>query len=224
MSKTKAIVASYIGVLAFASLVFLGAGRLVYWQGLLYVALSLVGATLSHVLVPAGSQITANRAREARGGQKWDRRLLGVHSIVTVVTFVTAGLDSGRFGWSGGVPLGVTVAGGALMLAGQLVFALAKRENEFFSSTVRIQTERDHQVCDAGLYAFVRHPGYLGMVVSQLAFPLVMGSYWAFIPAALGAAILVVRTRLEDRFLNSELPGYQEYAVRTRWRLVPGVF
>ena len=224
MGRTKAIVASYVGVLVYAGLVFLGAWRLVYWQGLLYVALALAGTTLSHLLVPAGSELTANRAREAGAGEAWDRRLLGALFIVNVVMFVAAGLDSGRFGWSGRVPPAVTVAGAALMLAGQAVFALAKRQNEFFSSTVRIQAERGHRVCDAGLYARVRHPGYLGMLSSLVAFPLVMGSYWAFVPALAGAALLVRRTALEDRFLIERLPGYADYARATRWRLVPGVY
>ena len=224
MDKAKAIIASYVGILVFASFVFLGAWKLFYWQGLLYVVLALVGATLSHVLVPAGAQITAQRAREANAGQPWDRRLLGAMALVNVITFVVAGLDSGRFGWSGSVPLAVTVVGATIMVAGQTVFAVAKRENEFFSSTVRIQSERGHRVCDTGLYRFVRHPGYLGMLTSQLAFPLVMGSWWALVPTLLAAALLVVRTVLEDRFLMRELNGYSDYAARTRWRLVPGVF
>jgi hypothetical protein len=136
MDKAKAIIASYLGVLVYASLVFLGAGKLVYWQGILYVVLALAGTTLSHVLVPAGSQITANRAREANAGQAWDRQLLGACFLVNVIMFVVAGLDSGRFGWSGSVPLAVTVAGVAVMVAGQTVFAFAKRQNGFFSSTV----------------------------------------------------------------------------------------
>jgi protein-S-isoprenylcysteine O-methyltransferase Ste14 len=224
VDKAKAIIASYIGVLVYASLVFLGAWKLVYWQGILYVMLAMGGATLSHILVPAGSEITANRAREANAGQTWDRRLLGTYFLVNVLTFVVAGLDSGRFGWSGSVPLTVTVGGAVVMLAGQTVFAVAKRENEFFSSTVRIQTERGHRVRDTGLYRFVRHPGCLGMLISLLAFPLVMNSYWAFVPALLAAALLVARTVLEDRFLMRELEGYSDYAVQTSWRLVAGLF
>ncbi len=224
MGRTKAIIASYVGILVYAGLVFLGAGKFGYWQGILYVALALVGATLSHVLVPRGSEITANRAREANAGQTWDRRLLGAMSLVNIVTFVVAGLDSGRFGWSGSVPIAVTIAGAVLMVAGQTLFAVAKRENEFFSSTVRVQAERGHRVCDTGLYRVVRHPGYLGMLLSLLAFPLVMNAYWSFLPALFAAALLVARTVLEDRFLMRELPGYADYAARTKWRLVPGVF
>ena len=222
MGNTKAIVSSYVGVLLYAGLVFVGAGKIVYWQGAVYVALAVVGVTVSHLLVPRGSTITTDRANQARAGRDWDRRLLGAFFLVNAVTFLVAGLDSGRFGWTGGVPIGVTIAGAALMFLGQVLFALAKRENAFFSSTVRIQTERGHQVCDTGLYRFVRHPGYLGMLMSLLAFPLVMNWYWAFIPASIGAALLVGRTVLEDRVLIEELPGYADYSSKTRWRLIPG--
>jgi len=222
--KARAIVASYVGVLLYAALVFLGAGKIAYWQGLLYVALALVGTTLSHILVPAASTITADRFREAQAGRDWDRQLLRWFFLINVVTFLTAGLDSGRFGWTGYVPLIVTVTGVVLMLSGQVLFAVAKRENAFFSSTVRIQTERGHRVCDTGLYRFVRHPGYLGMLMSLLAFPLVLNSYWALVPAGVGAALLVIRTILEDRFLVEELPGYKDYADRTRWKLIPVLF
>ena len=224
MKQAKAIIASYIGVLVYASLVFLGAWRLLYWQGMLYVVLALAGVTMSHILVPKDSSITTNRAREAQAGQIWDKRLLGAIFLVNVVTFLVAGLDSGRFGWSGSVPLAVTIAGVAVMVAGQVVFAVAKRENEFFSSTVRIQMERGHRVCNSGLYRYARHPGYLGMLMSMLAFPLVLNSYWALLPAVIAAALLVARALFEDRFLTRELPGYSDYAARTKWLLVPEVF
>jgi protein-S-isoprenylcysteine O-methyltransferase Ste14 len=224
VSRYRAILASYLGVLFFAAFVFLGAWNLAYWQGLLYVVLALTGVTLNHLLMRKGSDITVERARHAGSGESWDKRILGVYFVVTIAAFVTAGLDSGRFGWSGQVPLGVTVAGVILMLLGQVVFALAMRENEFFSSTVRLQPERGHHVCDTGLYRFVRHPGYLGMLISLLAFPLVMGSYWAFIPVFFGVVLLTARTLLEDRLLLRGLPGYADYAAKTRWRLVPLVF
>lgn len=222
--KSKAIIASYVGVLFFAGLLFLAAGRIAYWQGLLYLVVSLAGATLSHLLVPAGSTITVDRVRDAEAGQPWDKQLLKAYFLVNIVTFLIAGLDSGRFRWTRDVPMAVCVAGVIFMLLGQILFAVAKRENAFFSSTVRLQTERGHQVCDTGVYRVVRHPGYVGMLLSQLAFPLVLTAYRAFIPAALGAALLVARTVLEDRFLIDALPGYAEYANRARNRLLPGLF
>ncbi len=224
MSKSRAILASYVGVLAYSAFIFLGAWKLLYWQGLLYVVVALMGVTLNHLTVRKDSDITVERASRVREGEAWDRRILGAIFVVSVVMFVTAGLDSGRFGWSGEVPLAVTGAGVALMLAGQILFALAKRENDFFSSTAAIQAERGHRVCATGPYRVVRHPGYLGMLMSLLAFPLVLQSYWAFIPAGAGALLLIVRTLLEERFLREGLPGYGHYTETTRWRLVPGVF
>jgi protein-S-isoprenylcysteine O-methyltransferase Ste14 len=224
MTKTRAVFAAYFGILFFAAFVFVGSWRLDYWQGRLYVLLALVGVTLNQLIQRKGSDLVLERARGARAGEGWDKKLLGIYSLLTVITFVTAGLDSGRFGWSGPVPVGVTIGGVLLMLAGQVIFALAMRENEFFSSTARIQTDRGHRVCESGLYRIIRHPGYFGMMLSLLAFPLVLGSYWSFIPVSLGTATLVVRTVLEDGMLLRGLQGYGDYARRTRWRLIPGLF
>lgn len=224
MSRLRAVVASYVGVLVFAAFIFLAAGKLLYWQGLLYVAVALVGTTFNHLLEKPGSTLTAERAARARSGEPWDKKLLGLLFLVNLATFVVAGLDSGRFGWTPQPPLAVTAGGVVLMLAGQLLFAFAKRENAAFTSTVRILDEREHHVCDRGPYRYVRHPGYLGMLLSLLAFPLVLGSGWAMLPTLVGAALLVMRTRLEDRFLTEKLPGYAAYAAQTRWKLLPGVY
>ena len=96
--------------------------------------------------------------------------------------------------------------------------------NKFAEITVRIQTERGHKVVDTGPYAIVRHPFYVGAFLWIAGIPLSLGSYWALIPAAITVLVVVVRTALEDRTLQSELPGYKEYAARVRYRLVPGVW
>lgn len=224
MNRSRAVVSAYVGVLFFDVFVFLGAGTLAYRQGWLYVVLSLVGVTLNQVLLPKGSDVAAERARTAGAGESWDKRLLGAYFAFSIVLFVTAGLDSGRFGWTGPLPVAVPIAGVVLMVAGQVLFALSMRANAFFSGTVRLQPERGQHVVDTGPYRFVRHPGYLGMAASLLAFPLVMESAWALLPAFAGLVLLLVRTLLEDRMLQAGLPGYVEYAKRTRYRLVPGIF
>jgi protein-S-isoprenylcysteine O-methyltransferase Ste14 len=79
-------------------------------------------------------------------------------------------------------------------------------------------------VVSAGPYAVVRHPGYSGALLFSLASPAALGSVWALLPAVLTAAVLVLRTALEDRTLQKELAGYAEYAARVRWRLAPGLW
>ena len=91
--------------------------------------------------------------------------------------------------------------------------------NAYFSTVVRIQSERGHTVCRTGPYRYVRHPGYVGFTLQTLGMPFLLGSLWALLPAIAGAAAMVVRTVYEDRMLHAELPGYQEYAREVRYRL-----
>lgn len=100
----------------------------------------------------------------------------------------------------------------------------AMAANRFFSATVRIQEEHGHSVISQGPYRFVRHPGYTGGIIYQIAVPLVLGSWWALIPSLLAVACFILRTALEDHTLQAELDGYQTYAQRVRYRLLPGVW
>jgi protein-S-isoprenylcysteine O-methyltransferase Ste14 len=89
---------------------------------------------------------------------------------------------------------------------------------------VRIQSDRGQAVCRSGPYRFVRHPGYVGFILQSLGTPLLLGSKWALLPGLITVALMVIRTALEDRFLQGELPGYREYVGQVRYRLVPGVW
>jgi protein-S-isoprenylcysteine O-methyltransferase Ste14 len=109
-------------------------------------------------------------------------------------------------------------------MAGMLLVSWAMASNKFFSTTVRIQDDRGQTVTSSGPYRLVRHPGYVGFLVSNLATPLLLGSLWALIPAVVLEALVVVRTALEDRTLQAELGGYRDYARRVRYRLLPGVW
>jgi protein-S-isoprenylcysteine O-methyltransferase Ste14 len=137
--------------------------------------------------------------------------------------YVTAGFDAVRFEWST-MPLWLWPLGLALWLAGYALFTWSMGVNPFFEKTVRIQTERGHRVIDTGPYRFVRHPGYLGFFGWGLSTPLLLGSWWAFLPALLSMVSLVIRTALEDRTLREELAGYREYASKVRYRLIPGIW
>lgn len=221
MNQTKAVVSSYIGVMVMAGIIFLAGGRLLYWQALLYLGLAILGTALTHVLSPKERNLSAYRANSVKTGEAWDRRIVGVLFLLSVATFVVAGLDSGRFGWSGPLPPATTIIGAVVLFVGQLIFALARRENAFFAGTVQIEEDRLHTVCMTGPYHVVRHPGYLGMVISTVGFPLLIGSYWAFIPAGLSVITLLLRMQKEDRFLKDRLTGYREYANTVKYKLIP---
>ena len=96
--------------------------------------------------------------------------------------------------------------------------------NKFFYGVLRIEQEKNHSVCSSGAYQYVRHPGYLGAIIFDLATPLILNSVWAFIPAILTICAIVIRTSLEDKALQNGLDGYKNYAQQVRYRLFPAVW
>jgi protein-S-isoprenylcysteine O-methyltransferase Ste14 len=136
---------------------------------------------------------------------------------------ILAALDDGRFHWLP-VPWWICVLGYGLLIVGIAGLTWAESVNKFFERTVRIQTDRGHEVIDTGPYRIVRHPGYVSGFFFLVGMSLALGSVWALIPAVLSCVVLVVRTILEDRLLREELAGYKEYTQRVRFRLIPGVW
>jgi protein-S-isoprenylcysteine O-methyltransferase Ste14 len=136
---------------------------------------------------------------------------------------LVAGLDVGRFAWSS-VPLPLQLAGCVAMAAGLVFIPWTFVSNRFASSAVRIQKDRGHTVITTGPYALVRHPMYLGTFLVAAGSGLALGSWWAALVLTPIFPIFVRRTRIEDRMLHEELQGYAQYAQRTRWKIIPGVF
>jgi len=134
-----------------------------------------------------------------------------------------AGLDAGRFHWSR-VPPGVQIGALVFFAASWALVDWAMVANRFFSSVVRIQTERGHHVVMLGPYRYLRHPGYAGAIIGFLSGPVVLGSWWALAAILPIVALVLRRTAAEDRFLREKLPGYAAYAERVRYRLLPGIW
>jgi protein-S-isoprenylcysteine O-methyltransferase Ste14 len=203
------------------------AGRLDWWQAWLYITVSIVLSVISRIMMARKNpDLVTERASfiKAEGVKSWDRMLVPVIAIYgPLVLYIIAGLDK-RFGWSPPLPVIAEMIGFAVILLGYLLGTWAMVNNRFFSSVVRIQVDRGHQVVRTGPYRFIRHPAYAGGILAWLATPILLGTLWALLPATLISAGIAIRTALEDRTLHSELSGYQEYSRQTRFRLVPGVW
>lgn len=107
---------------------------------------------------------------------------------------------------------------------GYALFVWAIASNRFFSQIAHIQTERGHVVATGGPYQFVRHSAYMGAILYELAVPVLLASWWCLVASTLGAGILILRAALEDRTLQAELPGYADYSLQIRNRLLPGIW
>jgi len=209
------------------SLPFAAAGRLDWPQGLIYAAVMLVFVGGSRILMARKHPdlvMERVRAGDLPDSKQWDKPLSTIIGLWGVLaTWIVAGLDE-RFGWPPPIPIELQVIALIVYVLGTLFGTWAMLVNRFFSAVVRIQHDRGHTVVMSGPYRFVRHPGYAAGVIGYLVMPFLLNSLWAMIPAALTAILIVVRTALEDRTLQAELPGYTEYTQRTRYRLLPGVW
>jgi protein-S-isoprenylcysteine O-methyltransferase Ste14 len=165
-------------------------------------------------------ELIAERGSPRENVKTWDKVIAGISIVPVLGIMVVSGLDK-RWAWSPELSVPVHLAGLAAMVLGQALFTWAMVSNKFFSTCVRIQMDRDHIVANGGPYRWVRHPGYVGY---SLATSLIFGSLWGLVPAGITLLLMVVRTALEDRTLQQELDGYQEYAQRVRYRLLPGVW
>jgi protein-S-isoprenylcysteine O-methyltransferase Ste14 len=158
-----------------------------------------------------------------RDTKSFDKVFVAVYMPLALSSSVVAGIDAVRFGWSS-MPLWLVVAGVALYLLSCALGSWAMATNRHFESTVLVKTDGSQRVCTSGPYQFIRHPGYSAGVVGSLSYPCILGSWWAFVPVGLLVLLFIARTALEDETLKTELPGYREYATRTRHRLMPFVW
>lgn len=223
----RAAIRFLLMLLILCGVLFLAAGTLNWPMGWVYVALTLFATLASRLLaLRRHPDLLKERASfaEKRNAKPWDAALVQLVAVIgPAITQIVAGLNY-RFGWPPAIPLWLALVALVLVIAGWAIGTWAMVTNRFFSAVVRIQTDRGHTVVADGPYRWVRHPAYAGGVIANLAVPLMLGSAWALIPGVLTAGLTVLRTSLEDRTLQAELPGYADYAQRTRYRLLPGVW
>jgi protein-S-isoprenylcysteine O-methyltransferase Ste14 len=202
-------------------LLFACAGRLDWAYAWVYSVAMILIQLIGAFFMPL--EVLAERGSRKENPEKWDRVVIGLLLVCFLGMYVVAGLD---FRWHWSVDLAAAWHLGAvlLFLLGCALEMWAIRENSFFSTVVRIQSERGHAVCSTGPYRYIRHPGYASMILYYGVTPILLGALWALVPTLLVVLLFVLRTWLEDNTLQKKLPGYDKYAVRVRFRLLPGLW
>ena len=218
---TSAVAGCVIYMAINAIILFGSAGTLDWPMAWAFIVISL--AVFIAGILRSSPDLLDERSRRHDDSKIWDRVIVSVLAAISFIILIVAGLTV-RFGMGGQVPLNVQVLALVILTLGNCLIVWATWTNRFFSATVRLQTDRGHEIVSDGPYRYVRHPGYAGMIVYSLFEPLALASYWAFVPAVLAVALFIVRTYLEDTTLQEELSGYREYAGRVRNRLVPYVW
>ena len=169
--------------------------------------------------------LIAERARTMphENTQSWVKKLAPLMELGGILVLLIAGLDT-LLGWSPSFSLPMKMVALSLTLGGYALTSYALIENRFFSDKVRLQTDRGQTVVSSGPYRWIRHPGYAGALLVYLVTPLFLDSALAYLPVLLTMGFYILRTSLEDRFLQDELEGNRDYAKRVRYRLLPGIW
>ena len=216
----EALIKFACGLLLVGLLIFLPAGTLAYPCGWLFVGILFVPMLIAGFVMLAKSPAFLKKRLDAKEKQSTQKGVLAFSGLMFLGGFVVAGLDF-RFGWSH-MPTWVIIVAVALFLTAYALYAEVMRENAYLSRT--IQVEEGQKVVDTGLYGIVRHPMYAATVLLFMMIPLVLGSWYALIVFAFYPVIIIVRLMDEEALLTKELPGYEAYKQKVRYRILPFVW
>src|SRR3990170_8137618 len=217
----KVVTAVAIFPILTAGVFFVAAGRFDWTWVWVY-----LGINLANVLVvgPITIRINPSTIAEHDGPKKTEKWDVGsvFYLLATYIALpLVAGLDV-RFGWARDLSIACNVAGGSVFAVGLGLVSWVMTTNPYIWSEAPIQ--HGQTVCSTGPYRLVRHPAYAGLILQALGVPILLGSLWALIPGIAAAVCIIIVTSSEDRMLQAELPGYQDYVQKVRFRLVPGIW
>ncbi len=223
--RTRYAAREVLSVVGMGVALFWSAGRIDWWPAWAALAVMAVWTAATAVIVLYyNPSLLAERLGPRKGEKTWDAAIVALLGLTTLVRYIVAGLDR-RYGWTGSVPVEAQLVALALCALGyDVLFVWATAANGFFSRIMRIQSERGHAVVTGGPYRWIRHPAYAGAILYELAVPILLASWPAFAVSAASVLLLVLRSALEDRSLQSELIGYADYAHQVRFRLMPGIW
>jgi protein-S-isoprenylcysteine O-methyltransferase Ste14 len=223
-AKSRVIAQTIGGIALMLTFIFIPAGTLRWPEAwlLIFLYFSCLAGAIFWMKKKAPA-LLKERMLKKPDTKSWDKKIIFLYSFFLILMIVLAGLDAVRFAWSR-VPVALKALGFLGYIPAMALLFWVLTQNPFLSDRVRVQTDRGHYVCTTGPYRFVRHPMYAGIVLLIFCIPLSLGSFYALIPAAAIAVLFLLRTSLEDKTLHQELPGYQEYAQKVRYKLIPGIW
>jgi protein-S-isoprenylcysteine O-methyltransferase Ste14 len=217
---TKIILRFSFFIILMGLLILLPAGTFNYWQVYLYLAVIVFPMMFVLSFFLKNDPRFIERRIRTKEKEKQQKFIQITFSFFFFSGYIVSGLDK-RFGWSD-IPSDIVILADIVILLGYLMVYFVFKQNRYASRVVEV--EQDQKVVSTGLYALVRHPMYLGVLIMYIPTPIALGSYWGLIPIATIPLALVLRILNEEKVLHKELPGYNEYCQRTRYRLIPFIW
>jgi protein-S-isoprenylcysteine O-methyltransferase Ste14 len=220
-SVIRRLVQVFLILVLQGALLFVSAGTLAWTWAWIFLSAGILILLVNLLVLPR--EVIEERGSRQKNVKQWDRSLSLWNTVAVVVLYVFIGLDH-RLSWSMDIAAWIHIAALVLYVSGAMLFTWSMVSNKFFSTFVRIQSEREHAVQTGGPYRYVRHPGYVGFILMYLVTPITMGSLYGLVISLVISLLVILRTVLEDRTLMLELEGYEAYAEGVRYRLLPRVW
>ncbi len=216
----QALIKFFFGLILVVLLVFLPAGTMNYFNGILFVGILFIPMFLAGIVMMVKNPSLLKSRLNAKEKEREQSLVVKLSGLMFLAGFIVAGLDF-RFGWSD-MPEAVSIGFAILFLVAYLLYAEVLRENTYLSRTIEVQ--EGQKVIDTGLYGIVRHPMYSVTLMLFLSMPLILGSVYSFIIFLAYPFIIAVRIKNEEKLLERELAGYSEYKKKVKYRLIPFIW
>jgi protein-S-isoprenylcysteine O-methyltransferase Ste14 len=214
-------------VAVLGALLFWPAGTFRWWRAWVFLGVwTVIGIAATSALFHGHQDLLRERLKflHQKGQPLADKIIVFLLVALFFGMVVVIPLDVFRFHLLGKPGPFVAAAGLAMFVWGFWINYLAMKENPFAAPVVKHLKERQQRVIDTGVYGIVRHPMYAGAIPLFTGIPLWLESYAGALLASAIIPILMVRLRLEEEFLKRELPGYEAYMERVRYRLIPFIW
>lgn len=208
------------GAIMFALLFFLPAGTWRYWQAWMYIGILFIPMLFVLAYFMKNDPDLLERRMKMREERSEQRRIIGLSALTFILAYIIPGFDI-RFGWSN-MPAWISILAGVILFLSYLLVFRTMQVNSFLSRVIEVA--ENQKVVDTDVYGWVRHPMYVGMTILYVVSPIVLGSWWAVIPALVIIPVIVFRILDEEKALENELAGYKEYKQKVRYRLIPFVW
>jgi len=210
----------FTGVVMFALLFFLPAGTWRYWQAWMYIGILIIPMFFVLAYFMKNDPALLERRMKMREERKEQRKIIQASGVVFILAYLLPGFDI-RYGWSN-MPAWVSITAGAILFLSYMLVFRTMQVNSFLSRVIEVADNQ--KVIDTDVYGIVRHPMYVAMTILYVISPVVLGSWWAVIPALGIILVIVFRILDEEKALEQELSGYVEYKRKVKYRLIPFVW
>jgi protein-S-isoprenylcysteine O-methyltransferase Ste14 len=226
MAKKKyalLLIRSLFGVIILGLALFLPAGTIFWWEAWVYLIIFVIFFIFYFCYFYKIDPELLEKRFEIKLKKRWDKIIMVFLGLSFTALFILPGFDAVRFEWFE-IPIFIEIIGFIGMFLSLIIIFLVMRENTYLSRVIEIQKERGHKIITTGPYRIIRHPMYAGFSLYCLFHCLALGSLYSFIAAGFTLICLIIRTIFEDKMLHRQLEGYDEYAQKTKYKLIPGIW